>query len=57
MLLSTALGSKASVAVELELNYLVACGNFVDQGSNLSPLPWKQILNYYTTREAPVFHS
>ena len=51
------LGAKASVAVELGLNCFVACGIFVDQGSNLSPLHWKQILNYWTTREAPVFHS
>ena len=52
MLLSIALGSKASVAAELRLNCFVACGIFIDQESNLSPLHWKQILNYWTTRKA-----
>ena len=33
----------------------MACGIFPDQGSNPSPCSGRQILNCWTTRDAPVF--
>ena len=34
------LGSQASVVVAHGLSCVAACGTFLDQGSNLCPLPW-----------------
>ena len=35
------LGARATVVVAYGLRYSVACGIFLDQGSNLCPLPWQ----------------
>ena len=51
-----ALGTWASVVVVHGLSCSVACGIFLDQGSNLCPLVGRQILNHCTTREVPDIH-
>ena len=48
-----ALGPQSSVVVAHELSCPEACGIFLDQGSKPSPGMARQILNHWTTREAP----
>ena len=50
---STGSRRASSVVVAYRPSCSVACGIFPDQGSNLCPLHWRQILNHCATREAP----
>ena len=45
------LGARATVVVAYGLHYSMACGIFLDQGSNLCPLHWQVNSHLLTIRE------